>query len=182
MGVDGRAFDVGNATATAFRQGFGCDGERSNGNGSLMLIAPLALTDATDDEIRAVSSITHAYPVSVEACVFFVHVLRDLLAGEWIEDVIEPNLPDDGRFAFLKGVQDASRDDIRSTGYVLDSLGAAIWCACNTDSYEECVLEAVSLGDDSDTTACVAGALAMTACSSFREVLPDQGHCDNLSQ
>jgi ADP-ribosylglycohydrolase len=125
-----------------------------------MRIAPLALTDATDDEIRAVSAITHAHPVSTEACVFFVHVLRDLLAGEWIEDVIGRNIPDDGRFAFLKGVQNASRDDIRSTGYVLDTQGAALWCTCNTDSYEECVLEAVNLGDDSDTTACVAGALA----------------------
>lgn len=125
-----------------------------------MRIAPLALTDATDDEIRAVSAITHAHPMSTEACVFFVHVLRDLLAGEWIEDAIESNIPDDGRFAFLDGIQDASRDDIRSTGYVLDTLGAALWCTCNTDSFEECVLEAVSLGDDSDTTACVAGALA----------------------
>ncbi|MEC4177034.1 ADP-ribosylglycohydrolase family protein [Adlercreutzia sp. R7] len=158
--ADGSAFDVGNATAAALRQGFGCDGERSNGNGSLMRIAPLALTDATDDEIRAVSAITHAHPVSMEACVFFVHVLRDLLAGEWIEDAIGRNIPDDERFAFLKGVQNASRDGIRSTGYVLDTLGAALWCACNTDSYEECVLEAVNLGDDSDTTACVAGALA----------------------
>ena len=34
--------------------------------------------------------------------------------------------------------QGVSRDDIRSTGYVLDTLGAALWCACNTDSYEEC--------------------------------------------
>lgn len=158
--ADGRAFDVGNATATALRQGFGCDGERSNGNGSLMRIAPLALTDATDDEIRAVSAITHAHPVSMEACVLFVHVLRDLLEDEWIEEAIERNIPDDGRFAFLKGIQDASREDIRSTGYVLDTLGAALWCACNTDSYEECVLSAVNLGDDSDTTACVAGALA----------------------
>ena len=158
--VDGRAFDVGNATATALRQGFGCDGERSNGNGSLMRIAPLALTDATDDEIRAVSAITHAHPVSVEACVLFVHVLRDLLEDEWIEEAIRRNIPDDGHFAFLKGIQDASREDIRSTGYVLDTLGAALWCACNTDSYEECVLAAVNLGGDSDTTACVAGALA----------------------
>ena len=158
--TDGRAFDVGNATATALRQGFGCDGERSNGNGSLMRIAPLALTDATDDEIRAVSSITHAHPVSVEACVLFVHVLRDLLEDEWTEMAIERNIPDDDHFAFLKGIQNASREDIRSTGYVLDTLGAALWCACNTDSYEECVLAAVNLGDDSDTTACVAGALA----------------------
>ncbi len=100
--VDGHAFDVGNTTATALKQGFGCNDERSNGNGSLMRIAPLALTDATDDEIRAISAITHAHPISTEACVFFVHVLRDVLAGKWIEDAIEQNIPDDKRFTFLK--------------------------------------------------------------------------------
>lgn len=158
--ADGRAFGVGNATATALLQGFGCDGELSNGNGSLMRIAPLALTDATDDEIRAVSAITHAHPISTEACVFFVRVLRDVLEGEGLEDAIGRSIPADDRFAFLDGIQKLPRDEIRSTGYVLDTLGAALWCACNTGSYEECVTEAVNLGDDSDTTACVAGALA----------------------
>lgn len=157
---DGRVFDVGNSTATALEQGFGCNGERSNGNGSLMRIAPLALTDATDDEIRAVSAITHAHPLSMDACVIFVHVLRGLLAGEAMEDALARAVPDDGRFAFLKDIPGTPRHEIRSTGYVLDTLGAAIWCACHTESYTGCVLEAVNLGDDSDTTACVAGALA----------------------
>lgn len=170
--VDGRAFDVGNATATALGQGVGCDGERSNGNGSLMRIAPLALTGAMDDEVRAVSAITHAHPVSMEACVFFVHVLRDMLNGKWIGDVIERHIPDNERFAFLKGIQNMPREEVRSTGYVLDTLGAALWCACNTDSYEECVLAAVNLGDDSDTIACVAGALA--AAIYGREAIPQQ--------
>ena len=125
-----------------------------------MRIAPLALTDASDDEIREVSAITHAHPISTEACVFFVHVLRDVLGGEWIEDAIERNIPRDERFGFLRSVKDLPREQVRSTGYVLDTLGAALWCACNTDDYEECVLEAVNLGDDSDTTACVAGAFA----------------------
>ena len=170
--VDGRAFDVGNATATALGRGFGCDGERSNGNGSLMRIAPLALTNATDDEVRAVSAITHAHPISMEACVFFVHVLRDVVNGKWIGDVIERHIPADERFAFLKGIQNMPREEVRSTGYVLDTLGAALWCACNTDSYEGCVLAAVNLGDDSDTTACVAGALAAAMYS--HEAIPQQ--------
>lgn len=125
-----------------------------------MRIAPLALTDATDDEVRAVSAITHAHPVSTESCVFFVRVLRDVLEGEGLEGAIGRNIPGDERFAFLEGTQKLPRDEIRSTGYVLDTLGAALWCACNTGSYEECVTEAVNLGGDSDTTACVAGALA----------------------
>ena len=57
---DGSAFDVGNATATALERGRGCDGERSNGNGSLMRIAPLVFVHASDDEARAVSAITRA--------------------------------------------------------------------------------------------------------------------------
>ena len=50
--------------------------------------------------------------------------------------------------------------EVRGTGFVLDTLGASVWCLANTDSYAECVRAAVNLGDDTDTTACVAGALA----------------------
>ncbi|MBY4797378.1 ADP-ribosylglycohydrolase family protein [Collinsella sp. AGMB00827] len=160
--ADGKVFDVGNATATALSEGHGMVHEYSNGNGSLMRIAPLACTDATDDEIRAVSAITHAHPISKEACVLFVHVLRNALenGADGIVQVIEDHLPDDARFRFLADIVAWPRERVRSTGYVLDTLGAALWCAWNTDSYEECVLAAVNLGDDTDTTACVAGALA----------------------
>lgn len=158
--ADGSAFDVGNATATAIEQGRGCDGERSNGNGSLMRIAPLALTTASDDEIRDASAVTHAHTISKEACVAFVHILREVLRGEALATAIEGNIPDDPHFGFMHDIESWSRDDVRSTGYVVDTLGAALWCALNTDGYASCVLAAVNLGDDSDTTACVAGALA----------------------
>lgn len=157
---DGSAFDVGNATATAIEQGHGCDGERSNGNGSLMRIAPLALTTVGDDEVRDASAVTHAHTISKEACVAFVHILREVLRGEALATAIEGNIPDDSRFGFMRDIESWSRDDVRSTGYVIDTLGTALWCALNTDDYASCVLAAVNLGDDSDTTACVAGALA----------------------
>lgn len=65
----GRLFDIGAATASALRLGHGLCGERDNGNGSLMRTVPLAFTDATDDEVRAVSAITHAHSTSTEpAC------------------------------------------------------------------------------------------------------------------
>lgn len=51
-------------------------------------------------------------------------------------------------------------DDIASGGYVVDTLEAALWCLLHTDNYADCVLRAVNLGRDTDTTACVAGALA----------------------
>ena len=106
------------------------------------------------------SVITHAHPASTESCVFFVRVLRDVLEGRGLEGAVGRNIPADERFAFLEGIQELPRDEIRSTGYVLDTLGAALWCACNTGSYGECVTKAVNLGGDSDTAACVAGALA----------------------
>ena len=49
--------------------------------------------------------------------------------------------------------------EIRSSGYVVDTLEAAVWCLCTASSYRDCVLAAVNLGEDTDTTACVAGGL-----------------------
>ena len=50
--------------------------------------------------------------------------------------------------------------EINSSGYVIDTLEASLWCLYNTSSYKECILKAVNLGDDTDTTAAVAGGLA----------------------
>ncbi len=149
--VDG-LFDIGNTTAQALRLGRGLTGERDNGNGSLMRTLPLAFTDATDDEVRAVSAITHAHRTSTEACVTAVEVARKLVAGEDVRSAaraVNPSLVD-----IIDG------DAPRSGGYVLDTLHAALWCLANTDSFEDCALAAVNLGDDTDTTGAVAGGLA----------------------
>ena len=53
-----------------------------------------------------------------------------------------------------------SESDITSGGYVLETLAASLWCLLTTSSFEECVLKAVNLGGDTDTTGCVAGGLA----------------------
>jgi ADP-ribosylglycohydrolase len=50
--------------------------------------------------------------------------------------------------------------DISSTGYVVDTLTAAIWCLLTSKNYRETVLKAVNLGGDTDTTGIVAGGLA----------------------
>lgn len=159
---DGKVFDVGNATAKALEQGYGCYGERDNGNGSLMRIAPLAFTNATDQQIEEVSTITHAHEISKKSCVLLAHMLRAALEGgpDGVVLAVMDHLPDDERFNFLVDIETWPREDVRSTGYVLDTLGAVLWCICNTVGYRDCVLAAVNLGDDTDTTACVAGALA----------------------
>ncbi len=143
-------FDIGNATASALRLGHGLSGERDNGNGSLMRTVPLAFTDTTDDEVRAVSAITHAHATSTEACVAMVHAARELIAGARPAEVaadhgVDPSKP---------------REDIYSSGYVRHTFEASLWCLANTASYADCVLAAVNLGDDTDTTGAVAGALA----------------------
>jgi len=60
----------------------------------------------------------------------------------------------------LNEFKDVPEDRIKTTGYVIDSIEAAIWCLINTDSYKECILLAANLGDDTDTVAAIAGGLA----------------------
>lgn len=130
-----RLFDIGNTTILALKRGTGLSGERDNGNGSLMRTVPLAFTSATDDEIRAVSAITHAHRVSTEACVDMVHAARELIAGATPRDV-----------AAAHGVDvNKDRSDIRSGGFIRDTHEAALWCLANTESFAECVLMAVNL-------------------------------------
>ncbi len=158
--IDGICFDIGGTTQTALGTGEGRSNERSNGNGSLMRIAPLAYMHASDDDVQAVSAITHAHPLSTEACVCFVGILRRIAGGSDLRDAIRCSKPDMDEFSFLNDVCELPREEIRSGGFVLDTLGAALWCFANTGNYAECVLAAVNLGHDTDTTACVAGALA----------------------
>lgn len=148
----GGVFDVGGTTARALERGRGCAGERDNGNGSLMRTVPLASTDATDDEVRAVSAITHAHKTSTEACVTAVRLARLLAAGSSPLDAA-------GKVG-LAWLACTARDDVKSGGYVVGTLHAAVWCLLRSHDYRACVLEAVNLGDDTDTTAAVAGALA----------------------
>lgn len=143
-------FDIGNATAQALIAGHGLSSERDNGNGSLMRTVPLAFFNVTDDAVRAVSAITHAHQTSTEACVRMVHVAHALVGGMSVGDAVAMGGVDAGK----------PRGSISSGGYVLHTYEAALWCLANTSSYAECVLTAVNLGDDTDTTAAVAGALA----------------------
>lgn len=154
----GAAFGTGVATREAlrrYRSGIpasecGLKGFYNNGNGSLMRTLPLAFTDATDDEIERVSSLTHAHEISKKACVNYVHIARRLMGGEGIESVLNEYGQIIGR----------SVDEVHSSGFVVHTFEAAVWCLANTSNYRECVLSAVNLGGDTDTTACVVGGLA----------------------
>lgn len=163
-------------------------GERDNGNGSLMRILPLLFyiqslygTDFEEvDEafsiIHDVSALTHAHKRSKIACGIYISVASMLIdkmdlknavelgiykAGEYYKQ--KPEFKDElSRFSrlFDEDFQKLDERKIKSSGYVVDTLEAAIWCLLNSKSYKECVLMAVNLGEDTDTVAAVAGGLA----------------------
>jgi ADP-ribosyl-[dinitrogen reductase] hydrolase len=189
-GAHHKCFDIGGATRAAIialKKGEsplfsgGLD-EDSNGNGSLMRIAPAAFyfSRVSDDKlyqgVKKVSSITHGHFRSVFSCYVFCKFLIELSHGQdktlslrnvgkeisdfSINRQFNPN--EIKRFErILDGsIVEADESSIHGSGYVLHTLEAAIWCFMTTDNYREAVLKAVNLGDDTDTTACVTGALA----------------------
>lgn len=150
---DGHLFDVGVTCERSISTGVPAKSYGDCGNGSLMRTAPLAMLDPIEPhDIREVSAITHAHPVAEWSCVALCDMLRTVhnagvraKADLW------------RRYGHV-----ASRPvgAVKSDGYCEHTLEAALWCLLNTGSYADCVLAAVDLGGDTDTTAAVAGALA----------------------
>lgn len=184
----GEVFDIGNTTREAiFRlkqgvapQSAGSKDMNSNGNGSLMRILPLLpfIRNMSYDEriprIVQVSSITHRHPRSLLGCIILVEFARLLITRRIAEafaimqreiNATMPypdELPHYHRILKLSAQEfkDIPESEIHSSGYVVDTLEASIWCLMNTSCYKTAVLQAVNLGADTDTTGAVTGALA----------------------
>jgi ADP-ribosyl-[dinitrogen reductase] hydrolase len=182
----GRCFDIGITTSEAlarFERGGGRDPYAgstdpvSAGNGSIMRLAPVPLCFAADPrtaiERSADSSrTTHGATAAVDACRYLGALLvgaargarRDALLsdrfcplpGYWDEHPLTDRIDEIARGSFRR------RDppEIRGTGYVVESLEAALWAFHRGDSFREGCLLAVNLGDDADTTGAVYGQLA----------------------
>lgn len=159
--------------------------ESDNGNGSLMRIAPAALfcncmfADTIIDErieiIHNISSLTHAHLRSQIGCGIFSFILWELLEKQDKESIQNGLWKAENFYKsrkkyiaeiscyeriFKEEFSQLEENDIKSSGYVVDTLEAAVWCLLNTESYSECILKAVNLGRDTDTVAAVAGGLA----------------------
>ena len=162
--------------------------EWDNGNGSLMRILPVCLylfeqqkiLNISDDEVidmvHNCSALTHAHIRSKLACGIYYFLVRAVLGkgGELTERLQfgidnafeyygknnEIELGNYNRLILLSQFKNIPEELIKSTGYVIYTLEAAIWCLINTSSYKEAVLKAVNLGDDTDTVAAVTGGLA----------------------
>ncbi len=171
----GTCFDIGNATRGALHNFLttgqplaGNDDPGSAGNGSIMRLAPIVLRylDAPDLLEMAVlsSRTTHAAAECLDACRLFATVLARALHGQSKDDVLNLGTIDvssEGlRDIAEGGYLSKSRDQIHGTGYVVQSLEAALWCFATTDTFADAVLAAANLGDDADTTAAVVGQVA----------------------
>ena len=158
---DGEAFDQGFTTVHALTHGCGCTNEQSNGNGSLMRILPLAFVkNLSDEQIAQVSGITHAHPLSVEACTVYVHAAQLVLDGFSLTEALETASLSSEIFSYLADISSRKRNEIRSTGYVKDSLEASFWCLLTTDNFRDALIRAVNLGDDTDTIGAITGGMA----------------------
>src|SRR4051794_4065986 len=148
----GRCFDIGNATRAALehfertREPFPGDAApNAAGNGPLMKLAPVVLfyADRPDEAIRYAGEsarTTHGSPIAIECTERFARLLLAALHGDG------PTL--------------AWTQPVRGTGYIVESLNAALWAVDTTTDFESAILAAVNLGDDADTTAAIAGQLA----------------------
>lgn len=186
MSSNGQCFDIGVSTATAIREfiKYGTvvhnDDFLSCGNGSIMRLAPVAIFGSTEEafseeyttllyNLRKSSDTTHAYVTAGDACVGLGVVLNRLFHLEDKQTCLDFHAYPVSMYGItdpdIKKVLEGSyltkkRDDIKSTGYCVDTLEAALWCFQMTHSFKEAVLLAANLGDDADTVAAVTGQIA----------------------
>ena len=172
----GEVFDMGCSTRNAIykyryegKEPIKCGGkmDSDNGNGSLMRILPFVFTNLGDKEIEEISSLTHAHFKSKLCCKMYVKIARRLIKGMPIDEAVyktavdyQKELKEIENFTDFFDLKKLNIEQISGSGYVVDTLKAALWCIIKTDNYRDCVKLAVSLGEDTDTVAAVAGGLA----------------------
>lgn len=173
--VLGHCFDIGNATRTAIEGQEATDGRwqgntaaTTAGNGSLVRVAPIAIAmrGSLQQSWRlaaAQSRVTHNAPDALACCQLFAMQMHHALRGASREAVLSPkiaSLPARAQIINAAEYRNKDRPQIRSSGYVVDTLEAALWSVWRTDNFADAVLLAANLGDDADSVACVTGQLA----------------------
>jgi ADP-ribosyl-[dinitrogen reductase] hydrolase len=177
----GVCFDIGNTTAAALQKFrdtgapyCGSADPDTAGNGSIMRLAPVPIFFYPD--LSAVlrysgssSRTTHAALECIESCRLLGGILYNALDGKLKDSIlglmdIPPDILD-LKSERIRGIADGcylgkKRHEIRTRGYVVETLEAALWCFSSTESFREAVLKAANLGHDADTTAAVCGQIA----------------------
>ena len=194
LSSNGRCFDIGNTVRGALRRYkqtgdpfSGSTDPRSAGNGSIMRLAPVPMYYRKDAP-KAIhlsgesSKTTHGALTCIDACRYMASLIVGALRGEskdvllsgsysptpfvWEETPLCQEISEiaNGSFKTKKS------EDVKGSGYVVESLEAALWAFNNSSSFDEGCLLAVNLGDDADTTGAVYGQIAgaFYGCSEIR--------------
>ncbi|MCG3210205.1 MAG: ADP-ribosyl-[dinitrogen reductase] glycohydrolase [Anaerolineae bacterium] len=184
MSSTGVCFDIGNTVAGALRRYrqtgdplAGSTDPHTAGNGSIMRLAPVPMTyhraPARAIELSGESSkTTHGAPAAVDACRFLGGLLVGAINGAARDELLSPgygpipgcwaDFPLQPKIAVIAGGSYKSKNppEIRGTGYVVDSLEAALWAFYHARDFRDGCLKAANLGNDADTTAAVYGQIA----------------------
>lgn len=183
----GVTFDIGRTCLKAIKKY--CNGTaplqcgstsiNENGNGSLMRILPVALyaysKNIDDISIRKltneVSSLTHAHEVSRLGCYIYVQFIINLLKGKTKEEAykhiqyLDYSAYDMHSLKLYTRILDEQievqrLDQIKSTGYIVDTLESAIWIFMNAQHYKEAIIASTNIGGDTDTIGAIVGSMA----------------------
>ena len=176
----GECFDIG-VTVSKALESFkishnpysGPQDPETAGNGCIMRLAPIPIfyfpdTAAVIQFSAQSSRTTHGARECIDAAKLFGVMLYEALAGKTKEQILfesvnilqsDPLMPRISEIANGK-YRDKSVDQIRGSGYVVESLEAALWCFYKTEDFKEAILLAANLGEDADTTAAVCGQIA----------------------
>ena len=184
----GIMFDIGTTTKQAlikYQRGIDiaskCGGEREydNGNGSIMRMLPIAyycyLKSLEDTEIlkivKEVSSITHRHQISILGCYIYVRLAMELLKGKELLQAYQEIKKLDYSYFTEDTIYKYERilnndiglyniNDISSNGYIVSTLEATLWTLINSKSFNETIIKAINLGEDTDTVGACVGGLA----------------------
>ena len=184
LSSNGKCFDIGMTVGNALRKFkktndpySGSEAPNSAGNGSLMRLAPIPLVYANDEIVameKAVESsrTTHGTKNCTDACRYMAVLILGAVKGKSKETILNeialptleiwnqrPLAPAIANIA-SGSYQRKEPPEIKGTGYVVDSLEAALWAFYKSENFEEGALMAVNLGDDADTTGAIYGQLA----------------------
>lgn len=183
----GEVFDAGRTCIQAiinFSKGYewrecGLNDKMSNGNGSLMRMLPLAYycyyKKASLEEIYEIvknaSSLTHAHEISILGCYIYVNYVLFLLDEEdkftayhKLKNIDYSKFTSESLASYInileKDISKFPITSISSSGYIIDTLEASLWTILNTTNFEESIIQAINLGEDTDTIGAITGSMS----------------------
>ena len=175
MSSTGECFDIGITVSDALRTYLetgnpfsGSSEEYASGNGSLMRLAPIPMFFSELEECIKFagesSRTTHGSAECIDSCKLFASLLFHAYKSANKAEIFTRNTyePYTQKVLNLSNGQflEKTYEELTGSGYVIESLEAALWCFMKSGSFEECILLAANLGNDADTTAAIAGQIA----------------------